>query len=63
MSESEDHRPEGHEPEDARASGDRVAEAAVEEVERRARAQEDADADERVAVRDDDGRITEERAQ
>ncbi len=37
--------------------------AAVDEVERRARAREDADAEERVAVRDDDGRITEERAQ
>ncbi|WP_353816375.1 hypothetical protein [Agromyces sp. SYSU T00266] len=58
MSESEGHRPGGN-----RSEEDRVLDAAVEEVERRARAQEDADADEHVAVRDDDGRITEERAQ
>ncbi|MUN06805.1 hypothetical protein [Agromyces luteolus] len=58
MSESEGHRPTGE-----RSEEDRVGDAAVDEVERRARAQEDADADERVAVRDDEGRITEERAQ
>ncbi|GAA1060201.1 hypothetical protein [Agromyces bracchium] len=58
MSESEGHRPQGD-----RSEEDLVADAAVDEVERRARAQEDADADERVAVRDDDGRIIEERAQ
>jgi|GEM_PF-2826183 len=59
MSESEGSRTHDGSPE----NDDRVSDAAVEEVERRARAQEDADADERVAVRDDDGRITQERAQ
>ncbi|WP_430647736.1 hypothetical protein [Agromyces sp. GXS1127] len=54
---------EGHRPDTAGVEDDRVADAAVDEVERRARAQEDADAEERVAVRDDDGGITEERAQ
>ncbi|MRX44120.1 hypothetical protein [Agromyces kandeliae] len=58
MSESD-----GHGPKAARSEEDRVMDAAVDEVQRRARAQEDADADERIAVRDDDGRITEERAQ
>jgi hypothetical protein len=43
---------------------DREMDAALEEAERKARAEEDADPDERVAVRDEDsGRITEERAQ
>lgn len=43
---------------------DREMEAAVDEAERKARAEEDADPDEQVAVRDDEsGRITEERAQ
>ncbi|WP_438856524.1 hypothetical protein [Agromyces sp. M3QZ16-3] len=53
----------GDGPRTARSEEDRVMDAAVDEVERRARAREDADAEERVAVRDDDGRITEERAQ
>jgi hypothetical protein len=59
MSESEGRRPGVDRSEDE----DRVMDAAVDEVERRARAQEDADAEERVAVRRDEGRITEERAQ
>ena len=43
---------------------DREMDAALEEAERKARAEEDADPEERVAVRDDDsGRINEERAQ
>ncbi|GGI47992.1 hypothetical protein BCL57_002946 [Agromyces flavus] len=43
---------------------DREMDAALEEAERKARAEEDADPEERVAVRDDDtGGITEERAQ
>ncbi len=58
MSESE-----GRRQHDGRTEEDRVIDAAVDEVERRARAQEDADTDERVAVRNEDGRITEERAQ
>lgn len=65
MSESEGRRPsEGHRPEGGRPEDEqRVMDAAVDEVERRARAEEDADADERVAVRHDEGRITEEPAQ
>ncbi|MGR0319052.1 hypothetical protein [Agromyces sp. ZXT2-3] len=55
--------PEGHGRNADESEDDRVADAAIEEVERRARAQEDADAEERVAVQDDDGRITQERAQ
>ena len=43
---------------------DREMDAALEEAERKARAEEDADSDERVAVRDEEsGGITEERAQ
>lgn len=43
---------------------DREMDAALAEAERKARAEEDADAGERVAIRDDDsGRITEEPAQ
>ena len=43
---------------------DREMDAALEEAERKARAQEDADPQERVAVRDDEtGEISEERAQ
>ncbi|GAA2045652.1 hypothetical protein GCM10009819_36420 [Agromyces tropicus] len=58
MSEPRDERS-GDEPGDE----DRILDAAVDEVERRARAEEDADAGERVAVQDERGRITEERAQ
>ena len=51
-------------PQSEDPQADREMEAAVDEAERRARAEEDADPEERVAVRDaGSGRITEERAQ
>ena len=51
-------------PQSEDPTADREMDAALEEAERKARAEEDADPEERVAVRDDEtGRITEERAQ
>ena len=51
-------------PQSEDPTADRKMEAALEEAERKARAEEEADPDERVAVRDEEsGRISEERAQ